>query len=172
MDNESELLGRLLRDESYLNSTIAAHVVDPNIDEIEKEAARLMALQGKEVPGWKYKYTRRDDITDVEVTRNMFDFSAGYFGGEYAVLVQTMLLMHFQGYLLSLKPLVQYEVCVKLDYCKRMKSAEDKEKDWNALKEFAEWLIKEVLKINFPPLAIVVFLVKRGILDSWCDCRS
>ena len=93
------------------------------------------------------------------------------YGGELAVLANELLMNGLQNELITLKALVTSEICVRLDYCdwsKRLNTFDAG--TWAVLVGFVEWLVKDQLKVAFPPVALAVFMVKRHVLDEWCGC--
>ena len=163
-------LQKYLADEAELNSALTSCIPFGTRGEIERQAVRELAAQGKTVPGWNVD---QNPVTGaMAVSHDPFDQREGLYGGELAALIQAGLMTNFLGQIASVKPAVQSEVCARLDYCKRIRPVSDTEKDWDSVTNMAGWLIEKAFAVPFPPLAFGVFLVKRGVLDRWCGCEK
>ena len=139
--------------------------------EAEEKAAGQFIHEGREAPGWQ------TDTSD-SMGRASSEPSAVRPGthhlnaGDMAMLAREILMQDLQAHIDATKTAVISEVCLKFAYCQRVKALQSDKEAWGALAMACEWIVESGLGLKVKPLALAVFLVKRGILDRWCDCGN
>ena len=180
---DQQILRAYLEDDRVLNRVLAepfprdAHIL------AECRAAAILAHDGKLLPGWDYprnqpngyggyahlEFPTFDDELPSFVRH---DQGVGLYGGEWAILANHLLTLDLELLITSLDVTVQRELCARLHYCEwdQWRKAEDD--GWSVLTSLCGWIIETKLHMAFPPIALGVFLLKRGVLDRWCGCNK
>ena len=179
----------LMSDEQALRQALYPHY-DPDV---KARAARITALNMARdrhlLPDWDYAYDADDQVVDARPSSSMARTSPGvnglsdvrwrhgnatargFYGAEHAILISLLLMDQFVAHLDLLKATVQVDICARFEYCKWIGKLQKNEPEaWSTMLSVAGWLVNRQAEIAMPIVPLAVLLVKRGILDRWCEC--
>ncbi len=179
----------LMADEVRLNSILSSHCGSDIRAEMAKTAALNMAADGHLLHDWDYAYDSELGVVDTRPSSSLHGSSKtlerlggrwrhgdiskeSLFGGEHAIMTAALLVDYIVNNLLTIELTVKLEVCERFEYCKWIhKLQKDEPEAWESMLAVAGWLVGQQLAMAMPVVPLAVLLVKRGVLDQWCECR-
>lgn len=169
-----QLIRQYWSDERQLRRDLAQSFSREEQQLVEREAALVLAQQGKLLPGWEYPDQGPGRSAAERLPYQVRYDVHGLYGGEWAQLFYELMLNKLDRQILAaaamIEPVVKNAICTSYDYCGRRKRQEFQSEGWNISVAICEAFVAAKLAFPFPFVALSVYLVKKGFLDRWCEC--
>ncbi|PLK42094.1 hypothetical protein [Emticicia sp. TH156] len=175
-ESDIDYIKILLNDKLKLSSAFTNCVDWKTVNDVEESVATQMANEGKMLPGFDYKDEDNYESGYMKWTKKATRssegrYDAGYYSGDFMMLVHDILFNRCQYQLLMdiepIKTMLYQVVCEDLSYCKNKK----KDEEVGLAIGVCEALIALKLNTGFPIVAVAVYLTKKGFLDRLCQCK-
>lgn len=126
----------------------ATSVFSGRYSDIEEEVRREMQREGKGIPRG----------------------AAGLFGIEFAKRLRRKHVAEFERLVARYAKEIEEAVCVKFAYCDKRRKGDFETEGWTVATGVADALLTHATGFPLPVTTVSVYLVKRRVLDLWCEC--